>query len=57
MAPGNKTIQLAEYLKSKSSGKVLAFERELRRFEVLRKRLKICRVDNVEASNFDFFDV
>lgn len=56
-APGNKTIQLAEYLKSKSSGKVFAFERDPRRFEVLQKRLKICRVDNVEAANLDFFDV
>lgn len=55
-APGNKTIQLAEMMKKYSSGKVFAFEKDEKRFNVLEKRLKLSKVSNVQCQNLDFFE-
>ena len=56
-APGNKTIQLAEYLNETGSGRVFAFEKDPKRFEVLRKTLKKYEASNVKAFNHNFLEV
>jgi putative methyltransferase len=51
-APGNKTLQLSEFI-----GEVLSFERDHNRFGVLKRRVHECKASrNVTVINEDFLD-
>jgi putative methyltransferase len=50
-APGNKTLQLMEY---NQSGKVIAVERDQRRFDQLKRRLQQSPFSNIKVLNSDF---
>ena len=54
-APGNKTIQLAEKMKKFSLGTLYAYEKDKKRFEVLKNRIKLANAKNVCPVNSDFF--
>jgi 25S rRNA (cytosine2278-C5)-methyltransferase len=54
-APGNKTIQLAEYLGS--NGRVFAFEKNIKRYELLQNTLSKYHASNVKPKNQDFLQV
>lgn len=54
-APGNKTIQLAEYLGS--NGRVFAFEKNIKRYELLQNTLIKYHASNVKPKNQDFLQV
>lgn len=54
-APGNKTIQLAEYLGS--HGLVFAFEKNEKRAALLQRRVNFHQVQNIEVFNEDFLTV
>ncbi|OMJ72530.1 hypothetical protein SteCoe_29002 [Stentor coeruleus] len=56
-APGNKTLQLAEKIAKFSTGKVFAYEKDSKRYDLLRNRMKLFKAENVVARNIDFFDV
>lgn len=58
-APGNKTLQLAEFCRSNGiEARVLAFERSEERFQVLQRRIKQYGFDDiVECFNEDFLQV
>jgi 25S rRNA (cytosine2278-C5)-methyltransferase len=54
-APGNKTLQLAEYGGKGCS--VLAFEKDGNRFKLLERTLNKYETSNVEARNDNFLEV
>lgn len=56
-APGNKTLQLAEKIAEYSTGKVFAYEKDSKRYDLLRKRMGLYKASNVVATNADFFNV
>jgi putative methyltransferase len=51
-APGNKTLQLAEYLGDK--GTVYAFDKDPKRAELLKKRIQYHGMGNIKVFNQDF---
>ena len=53
-APGNKTFQIAEYF---PECKVLAIEKNPKRFEILRERNALYNVGNVQCFNSDFLEI
>lgn len=54
-APGNKTIQLAQYLGKR--GTVFAFEKDPKRFILLQKTIQKYSVDNVVAQNQNYLEI
>jgi 25S rRNA (cytosine2278-C5)-methyltransferase len=54
-APGNKTIQISEYVGA--SGRVFAFEKNPERAEILRNRLIEHNITNVKVFNKDFLKI
>lgn len=56
-APGNKTIQLAENMKKFTTGVLFAFEKDEKRFNLLKNRIFQAKADNIIAKNEDFFNV
>lgn len=54
-APGNKTIQIAEYLGS--LGKVFAFEKNERRFQLLNNTINKYQVGNIVPIHGDFLTI
>lgn len=53
-APGNKTLQLGEFLSSR--GTVFAFEKNERRFETLRKNIEKYKAQNIKPLLQSFLD-
>lgn len=51
-APGNKTLQLSEYLGDR--GNVYAFEKDERRFNTLNKNMEKHLANNVTTTNMNF---
>ena len=58
-APGNKTLQLSEYLQNFKKTKLLVFERNFERFQLLEKRLNEYDINmkNTLCFHKDFLDV
>lgn len=54
-APGNKTTQCADKLNN--TGKILAFEKDKNRFQILQTMIKDYGCTNVEVFNKDFLDI
>lgn len=58
-APGNKTLQLSEYLSEFSNSKLFVFEKNLPRFQLLEKRLNHYSIimDRTHVYNSDFLSI
>ena len=56
-APGNKTLQLAENMKKFTTGVLYAYEKDQKRFNLLKERIEAAKADNIIAINQDFFAV
>lgn len=58
-APGNKTIQLSEYLSKFANSKLFAVEKDKKRFNLLKKRVEHYGINekNIRLLNYDFLSI